>query len=155
MDERDIWCSIVQNKHSSTWGISDCLITQVILCCDPEQLSRSTPSKAAHKQLGSQKLENYLFTFSQSFQPPSLNCLTFCTSTCYIYKKAEMTQWTREENLTNLKHFWLSALAHSNFLTFSPGTPMRTELSRCEKELPARLARRLSLPTSSLAPIKR
>ena len=32
---------------------------------------------------------------------------------------------------------------------------MRTELSRCEKELPARLARRLSLPTSSLAPIKR
>ena len=32
---------------------------------------------------------------------------------------------------------------------------MRTELSRCERDLPARLARRLSLPTSSLAPIKR
>merc|ERR1712110_844476 len=44
---------------------------------------------------------------------------------------------------------------HRDLEAVSPGTPMRTELSRCEKELPARLARRLSLPTSSLAPIKR
>jgi hypothetical protein len=36
----------------------------------------------------------------------------------------------------------------------SPGTPMRTELSRCEKELPPRLARRLSLPhTVSSSPL--
>merc|ERR1712098_331504 len=31
-----------------------------------------------------------------------------------------------------------------------PGTPMRQELSRCEKELPPRLARRLSIPHAVL-----
>ena len=36
----------------------------------------------------------------------------------------------------------------------SPGTPMRTELSRCEKDLPVRLARRLSLPHSNVSTSK-
>ena len=36
----------------------------------------------------------------------------------------------------------------------SPGTPMRTELSRCEKDLPVRLARRLSLPHSNISTSK-
>merc|ERR1712192_203886 len=48
----------------------------------------------------------------------------------------------------------VNAPIHRSREASCPGTPMRTELSRCEKDLPVRLARRLSLPHSNLSTSK-
>merc|ERR1711994_217999 len=92
-----------------------------------------------------------VFVRGEMLNSPSSDYLSLSSS----HKEVSLTQtrivkrnlWTDFLEATSLP---VNVPIHRHLEAISPGTPMRWELSRCEKELPPRLAKNLCLPAPSL-----